>query len=53
MKDLKEGGREGSQWISSYVLPGNFLDFLWTFRKFPENFRNCPFSIPEEISVLG
>ena len=31
------GEREGSQQISSCARPGNFLDFLRTFRKFPGN----------------
>jgi hypothetical protein len=31
------GEREGSQQISSRARPGNFLDFLRTFRKFPGN----------------
>jgi hypothetical protein len=31
------GEREGSQQISSCAQPGNFLDFLRTFRKFPGN----------------
>ncbi len=31
------GEREGSQQISSSARPGNFLDFLRTFRKFPGN----------------
>jgi hypothetical protein len=31
------GEREGSQLISSWARPGNFLYFLRTFRKFPGN----------------
>ncbi len=38
MKDLMGWGeREGSQQISSCARPGNFLDFLRTFQKFPGN----------------
>jgi hypothetical protein len=31
------GEREGSQLVSSFARPGNFLYFLRTFRKFPGN----------------
>jgi hypothetical protein len=29
-----------------------FSGFAGEFQKFPENFRNCPFFRPEEISAL-
>jgi hypothetical protein len=34
---MRWGEREGSQQISSCARPGNFLEFLRIFRKFPGN----------------
>jgi hypothetical protein len=51
MKKVNEGERRVPS--SSCTHTGYFLDFLQNFWKYPEDFRNCPFFKPEDISALG